>query len=166
MKNKLPLLFCVFLCACSTVPQGHAVKENHWKFDKVESTYEKSDKTDWYKFIKDSKTIEEINNKINTVEYKTENVDNWKSPTNFIKNGGDCEDYSLAKYHALKDIGYSENSLKISIVRDSVFRYHAILLVNDSLVLDNQEKQIKKLSETDYILVYSVNKNGVYSYEK
>lgn len=37
--------------------------------------------------------------------------DYWATPSEFIKNGGDCEEYALAKYLLLLDLGWPENSL-------------------------------------------------------
>ena len=37
--------------------------------------------------------------------------DYWATPVEFIRNGGDCEEYALAKYLLLLDLGWPENAL-------------------------------------------------------
>lgn len=65
----------------------------------------------------------------------------WATPKEFIIHSGDCEDYSIAKYYALRNVGYSEEELRIVVLLDTIRGYgHAVLAVyvgSDILILDN-----------------------------
>lgn len=65
----------------------------------------------------------------------------WATPKEFIVRSGDCEDYSIAKYYALRSVGYSKEELRIVAVRDTIRGYgHAVMAAyvgNDILILDN-----------------------------
>jgi predicted transglutaminase-like cysteine proteinase len=65
----------------------------------------------------------------------------WATPKEFIIRSGDCEDYSIAKYYALRYVGYSKDELRIVAVRDTIRGYgHAIMAVyvgKEILILDN-----------------------------
>src|ERR1700685_3031548 len=70
-------------------------------------------------------------------------IDRWSGPLETLSSGrGDCEDYAIAKYVALGEAGFSENDLRLVIVRDLGFgEDHEILAVRDSekwLLLDNR----------------------------
>ncbi len=71
--------------------------------------------------------------------------DFWAEPRTFFRNGGDCEDFALAKYKLLHRIGFHPDRLRIVLVVDKVRRVqHAVLAANvngeawmlDSLVRD------------------------------
>ena len=75
-----------------------------------------------------------INNMVNQYTYIDEPVDYWKTPREFYADGGgDCEDYTIAKFYLLKD------SYDVSILglRGPGAGLHAVLLVNEKYVLDN-----------------------------
>ncbi len=74
----------------------------------------------------------------------------WTLPTNGY---GDCEDYVLAKRHALMEAGWPASTLLISVVRQKNGDGHAVLLVRTDrgdLVLDNQDGSIRVWNETSY----------------
>ena len=74
----------------------------------------------------------------------------WTYPTSGY---GDCEDFVLAKRHALIQLGWSPSTLLISVVRQRDGSGHAVLLVRTDrgdLVLDNQDGAIKVWNETPY----------------
>lgn len=69
----------------------------------------------------------------------------WATPREFLsKGGGDCEDYSIAKYYALKALGVPPADMFITVVGYPDKKgIHAILVVldgNDYYVLDNLKK--------------------------
>lgn len=86
----------------------------------------------------------------------------WATPGEFMIRSGDCEDYSIAKYFALRELGFSEDKMRIVVLRDN-FRGtgHAVLAVyvdSDILILDSMSNSI--LSHTRYkyyIPQYSMN---------
>lgn len=70
-------------------------------------------------------------------------VDFWASPLQTLSSGaGDCEDYAILKYAALRELGIAPRDLRIVIVRDNVRKMqHAVLAVhnkNNWLILDNR----------------------------
>lgn len=91
--------------------------------------------------------------------------DYWATPVEFIKRGGDCEDFAIAKYTALRALGVPENRLRIAIVHDNVKNIpHAILVVyteQGAYLLDNQEKNLQS-AETfkRYRPIFSINRQA------
>lgn len=67
--------------------------------------------------------------------------DYWETPREFLSLSGDCEDYSITKYFALRQLGFSADALRIVVLRDSIRNYgHAVLVVDldgTLYVLDN-----------------------------
>lgn len=65
----------------------------------------------------------------------------WATPHEFLTRSGDCEDYAIAKYFALRDLGFTEEDLRIVILYDrSRGIGHAVLTARygqDQLVLDS-----------------------------
>src|SRR3546814_5921012 len=58
-----------------------------------------------------------------------------------MKRSGDCEDYAIAKFFVLRDLGYTGEQLRIVILMDRIRRVgHAVLAVyalGDILILDS-----------------------------
>jgi predicted transglutaminase-like cysteine proteinase len=71
--------------------------------------------------------------------------DKWQSPLKFARNGGDCEDFAIAKYFALTLLGFSRSDLRIAVMtRGAQGEVHAILLArigSQWLTLDNREER-------------------------
>ncbi|ARU56887.1 BTLCP family transglutaminase-like cysteine proteinase [Oleiphilus messinensis] len=96
--------------------------------------------------------------------------DYWATPVEMlITNAGDCEDYSIAKYFTLKDMGISEEKMRITYVKAlTLNQAHMVLAYYptpdaDPLILDNLNKQIKPASaRTDLAPVYSFNGEGLW----
>lgn len=96
--------------------------------------------------------------------------DYWATPYEALtSNGGDCEDYVIAKYHALKKLGVEGDKLRITYVKavrlneaHMVLTYFptkdAIPLVLDSLI--NVISQADK--RPDLVPVYSFNADGMW----
>jgi predicted transglutaminase-like cysteine proteinase len=95
--------------------------------------------------------------------------DYWASPAEMLaSNGADCEDYSIAKYFALKELGVPIERLRITYVKAvRLNQAHMVLayyLAPDAepLILDNLEDGIRPASErTDLVPVYSFNDEDV-----
>ena len=74
-------------------------------------------------------------------------ADFWASPLQTLTSGaGDCEDYAIVKYAALRALGIAEADLRLVIVRDDKHQTdHAIVAVRDEhewLILDNRTMAI------------------------
>jgi predicted transglutaminase-like cysteine proteinase len=88
--------------------------------------------------------------------------DYWAAPLEFVKNSGDCEDYSIIKYYALRRLGYDPNNMRIVAVQDTILKLgHAILAVyvdGRVYILDNQTSGVFEDSRyPQYVPQYSVN---------
>ena len=89
----------------------------------------------------------------------------WSTPMEFIGvNGGDCEDFSIAKYFTLLQLGIPEDKLRITMVKaTTVKQYHMVLAYYEKpssipLVLDNLDRKIKPATQRkDLLPVYSFN---------
>jgi len=89
----------------------------------------------------------------------------WATPIEFIGvNGGDCEDYSIAKYYTLLQLGVPDEKMRITMVRAlHLNQYHMVLAYYDTpgsvpLILDNIDGEIKPATKrNDLIPVYSFN---------
>jgi predicted transglutaminase-like cysteine proteinase len=67
--------------------------------------------------------------------------DHWASPLEFITRSGDCEDYAITKYFALKQMGFDPANMRIVILKDTIRNItHAVLtltIAKTNYVLDN-----------------------------
>lgn len=97
-------------------------------------------------------------------------VDYWATPYEALgTNGGDCEDYVIAKYYSLIMLGIDTSKLRITYVQAlKLNQAHMVLAYfpePDSvpLVLDNLTSKIKPANERkDLHPVYSFNANGLW----
>ena len=84
----------------------------------------------------------------------------------FLRRGGDCEDYAISKYFILRELGFEADTLRIVIGFDRKTReHHAVLAVlredGDVLLLENDNK-IRRNKYYGYRFVYSLNEKGVW----
>lgn len=93
-------------------------------------------------------TVEAVNRYVNKYPYRSEKTDDWKTPARFFKEGGDCEDYAIAKYYLIKKNGLDDGKdMNVVLVYDTVmYIHHAVLMVGDD-VLDNQTDEILKATK-------------------
>jgi predicted transglutaminase-like cysteine proteinase len=108
-----------------------------------------------------------VNTFFNQWPYKTDmvvwGVENyWATPREFMNNSGDCEDYAIAKYFGLRDLGVPPELMRIAAVKNTIINIgHAVLVVftdNDAVVLDNMTPLILSHSRlTHYKPEFSVN---------
>lgn len=116
-----------------------------------------------------------VNDFFNEVPYYTDQrlwdvEDYWASPVEMLSiDGADCEDYSIAKYFTLREMGVPENKLRITYVKSlELNQAHMVLAYYPSpgaepLVLDNLTGQIKAASQRqDLKPVYSFNGDGLW----
>lgn len=99
--------------------------------------------------------------------------DYWATPTEMlVSNGGDCEDFSIAKYFTLLALGVPRDSLKLTYVKarnwNPVSQAHMVLSYYPAaggipLVLDNLIPEIRPASERpDLTPVYAFNGAGLW----
>lgn len=94
-------------------------------------------------------------------------LDRWSAPLETISSGrGDCEDYAVAKYIALREAGVAETDLRILLGRDKTARQdHAVLAVRSDgawIILDNRWLAAKTDAETSqFTPLYALDRGGV-----
>ncbi|MEA3554634.1 MAG: transglutaminase-like cysteine peptidase [Campylobacterota bacterium] len=156
---------------------------------KIEKKYGKKAKRRvelWDKMLegaKDKKALEKlkaVNDFFNKIKYGTDKRvwkkrDYWAAPFEFMGVGaGDCEDYAIAKYFALRALGIHEEKLKITYVklkqkRKKYEEAHMVLNYyhkpnSTPIVLDNVNKKLKLATKrTDLKPVYSFNASGLWA---
>ena len=86
----------------------------------------------------------------------------WANPSEFMRRSGDCEDYAIAKFFALRQLGFDNDSMRVVILWDQIRNIgHAVLAVYDGpkiLILDNINRMIVSHSSyRHYIPQYSMN---------
>jgi len=91
--------------------------------------------------------------------------DYWAIPREFLGNGGDCEDFAIAKYFSLGWLGYPREELRIVVVQDTNLGVpHAVLAVGrgeEILILDNQVREVIPDDKVvHYAPVYSLNERS------
>lgn len=96
--------------------------------------------------------------------------DYWATPLQTLAtNGGDCEDYSIAKYFTLTAMGVPASRLRITYVKAlDQNQAHMVLTYYtapdaEPLILDNLSKKILPASKRkDLVPVYSFNGKGLW----
>ncbi len=111
----------------------------------------------------------EVNSFFNKWPYRTDmeawgKSDYWATPTEFIGRSGDCEDFSIIKYYALKDLGVPVENMRIVILNDSIRNLdHAVLALDIEgrvYILDNVSNLVLPDSRLGHYKPYfSVNEN-------
>ncbi len=94
--------------------------------------------------------------------------DYWATPLEtLVSNGGDCEDFTIAKYFTLKSLEIPDNKMRLTYVK-SLTRNQPHMVLNyyhhpsaEPLVLDNLQNRIMPASQRkDLVPVYSFNGTG------
>jgi predicted transglutaminase-like cysteine proteinase len=97
--------------------------------------------------------------------------DFWASPAEFLARSGDCEDYCIAKYFTLRELGVPADDMRIVIVRESIRGIaHAVLAVYEGPqvhILDNLSEYVRPMQRVrNYHPVLSVNEHGRWMHVK
>lgn len=96
--------------------------------------------------------------------------DYWATPLQtIVTQGGDCEDFAVAKYFTLTEMGMSADKLRLTYVKAlTLNQAHMVVSYYPTenampLVLDNLEPLIRPANERDDLLpVYSFNGDGLW----
>lgn len=103
--------------------------------------------------------------------------DYWATPLETLgKGAGDCEDFVIAKYFTLKEMGVEPNKLRLIYVRaktgssdSTALQAHMVLAYylkpdSEPLVLDNLIADIRPASRRpDLVPVFSFNSDGIFT---
>jgi predicted transglutaminase-like cysteine proteinase len=135
----------------------------------------------WEKLIRedesksDMEKLEKVNFFFNTLEFVSDadhwgKEDYWATPVEFLATGGgDCEDFTIAKYFTLKILGVKEKKLNMTYVKAlQLNQAHMVVTYyekpgSEPLVLDNLVNDIEPASKRkDLLPVYSFNGTGLW----
>jgi len=126
--------------------------------------------------VPEAQKIVEVNRFFNQVEYQTDintwgKKDYWASRLEFLGKGqGDCEDFAVAKFLTMIQLGVPEKKLFLTYVKAVGYPEAAHLVVtyynqpgSVPLVLDNYNRVILPATERhDLVPVYSFTANDLY----
>jgi len=111
--------------------------------------------------------LQRVNRFINQIRYQADEVtwgqiDYWAAPGKFFAIGGDCEDFAIAKFYSMKDLGFPADAMRIVVLRDTNRSLmHAVLVVTwegREWVLDNLSDSIVSWADRHhYEPIYSIN---------
>lgn len=117
-----------------------------------------------------------VNDYINARPYKQDNwlynvSDHWADVADFLENSGDCEDFAIAKYFSLRQLGFDTGMMQIMLVYDVYSGTdHAVLRValNDQLYfLDNRDDVIDRAEfDRRYRPHIAFNETDVHLYDQ
>lgn len=178
-------IFVIFASLCCGIALATSLFIDQAMLDKVEAKYGAAAKqrfVDWQNLIETGKSLteteklERVNNFFNrNIEFIDDIVlwqktDYWAAPTEFLAKGaGDCEDYSIAKYFTLVEMGVDESKLRITYVKAlELNQAHMVLTYFESpravpQVLDNLKPTILPATQrSDLLPVYSFNGKGLW----
>jgi predicted transglutaminase-like cysteine proteinase len=122
-----------------------------------------------------SQQLKAINDFFNQISFATDlevwnQKDYWASREEFLEvDRGDCEDYVIAKYFSLKQLGYSDDTIFLTYVKAIKYRQsHMVLTYYKTktaipLVLDNIVKEILPATQrTDLLPLFNFNGAKIY----
>jgi len=129
--------------------------------------------------LSDMKKLRRVNNFFNALEFVNDiehwgKKDYWATPLEtLVSNGGDCEDFSIAKYFTLLEMGIPAEKMRLTYVKAlRLNQAHMVLTYFpspdvDPLVLDNLDKEISPAAMRDDLQpVYSFNGDGLWLAKK
>jgi predicted transglutaminase-like cysteine proteinase len=113
--------------------------------------------------------IDTVNRFLNDWRYRADSRnwgerDYWATPLEFLRFSGDCEDYAIAKYVTLRQLGFAAEQLRMVVVQDTVRDLaHAVLAVyldGEVYILDNLSRTVLRQTEVShYVPYYSINED-------
>jgi len=174
-------LVCIalFICMANLASlSGMAVAET---FKTDQARFAQQRVMTWYQLInvyRDAHPYEKlvrVNNFFNRLAFVNDAdlwgmEDYWATPVQMlVSNGGDCEDFSIAKYFTLRKMGIAEDKLRLTYVKAlELDQAHMVLTYypsehSEPLILDNLNNRITPSSQrTDLKPVYSFNGEGLW----
>lgn len=125
--------------------------------------------------LPEKEKLDAVNDFFNQIRFLND-IDHWKqqdywaTPVEFlITNGGDCEDFSIAKYYTLREVGVDISKLSIAYVKAlTLNQAHMVLTYYERpssvpMVLDNIDPTIKPANKRpDLLHVYSFNGDNLW----
>lgn len=113
-----------------------------------------------------------VNDALNALPYRSDErawaaTDYWATPAEFLSRGGDCEDFAIAKYFLLRELGLPAEAMRIAVVQDTAQGLmHAVLVVQTpqgAFVLDNLATGIVPAGgAAQYEALFAVNQQSIW----
>lgn len=173
---KVLILSALFFASATSSSEPYANKElldaiaqKHKVFAKKRFFF-LQETLDSVKEKSDLEKLEAVNNFFNEVRYGSDmkvygQKDYWATPWEFLGNDmGDCEDYVISKYFALKYLNVDYKKLFFTYVRSTQFKEPHMVLTyfetpkSEPLILDNNNRKIFPASQrTDLTPIYNFN---------
>lgn len=118
-----------------------------------------------------------LNAHFNTVAYnggpsRGRLSDEWETPLEFISDGGDCEDYVIAKFLALREAGWPWKNRRIVVGELAEGGHHAVLVVRLTetdpwYMLDNRSEEIVQVGAvTDFTPFFGMSARATWIYKR
>lgn len=92
----------------------------------------------------------------------------WATVEEFVRRGGDCEDYATTKYYLLRRLGFATDDLRVVVTWDGESRgYHAVLAVRleGSVLLLESDNTIRSGTNHRYRFIYSINEDAIWDHD-
>ena len=114
--------------------------------------------------------LQAVNRFMNETRYIVDPInwgvrDYWATPRQFFSKNGDCEDYAIAKYVTMKQLGVPARDMRIVVLQDlNLSVAHAVLAVfveGRVMIMDNQIKQVvNDRTIRHYRPIFSINEEA------
>ena len=178
------VVVCTLLAITSPIAQQKTVftEQVYARINSVYGTEAKENVAKWRQLINELQSEEldeklyQINRFFNRFDFVDDLVhwqqkDYWATPIEFISTGaGDCEDYTIAKYFSLIELGIPEAQLRLMYVTALELRQpHMVLAYYETptsipLILDNINRRILPANKRrDLSPIYSFNGSGLWA---
>ncbi|HNP62717.1 MAG TPA: transglutaminase-like cysteine peptidase [Woeseiaceae bacterium] len=118
-----------------------------------------------------------VNRYINMQQYKDDRIsidsevgNQWMTLTEFLYQGGDCEDFAAAKYFVLRELGVNAEDMRIVIGREPKrTTHHAMLAIrlDEGVWLLENDNTIHRNGYQDInSFVYAINEQNIWDHEQ
>jgi len=111
-----------------------------------------------------------VNHAVNRQQYVEDSAnwqraDYWATPLQFFERSGDCEDFAVAKFLALRALGVPSRDLRIVVLhdrrRDMMHAVLAVYVEGEAYILDNLTDAVVAADDIhSYKPIYSINEQG------
>lgn len=175
MMRWLAVIILIMLAGCSSSPEKQTgiSPEVEARVASWNALIEKG--KDW----SDQRRLEMANDFVNQLVF-VDDIQHWKQQDywatpleTIVSGGGDCEDFSIAKYFTLTGMGMDEDKLRLTYVKAlRLNQAHMVVSYYSNpkampLVLDNLNTRILPANERDDLWpVYSFNGKGLWLNKK
>ncbi len=171
-------IVATLILATSSVSLALNTQEQRW-IEAVSATYgPRAGKrvTTWrtemsrFKGLSENEKLTQVNRFFNQLNFVSDinlwgKNDYWATPLEFLgSNAGDCEDFTIAKYFSLIELGVADKKLRLVYVKAiELNQFHMVLAYYSTpnaepLILDNINGEIKPAStRRDLLPIYSFN---------